>query len=191
MTRQTWILWGFIAASLVQAGVPLLGIVKHETTLKYGTEYRFRTAPVDPYDAFRGRYVQLRMAESSVDATNAVEFSKGQKVFFAIAEDADGFAVLRDPSTVRPAEGDYLGIRIRYVRSNSLDLDFPFGRYYMNEKDAPRAEAVYREYSRREAADAFVTVRVRSGHGVLEKLYVAGITIEAFLEREARKEGKQ
>ena len=39
----------------------------------------------------------------------------------------------------------------------------------------------YREFSSRQAHDAYVTVRIRDGFAVLEELYVAGQPILEFL----------
>lgn len=55
-------------------------------------------------------------------------------------------------------------------------------RAYMNERDAPEAERVYRQHSLRGGArDAYIVVRVLNGTPVLEELYVGDRPILEFL----------
>ena len=49
----------FILLVLVQLFVPANMILEQEDILKNGTPYKFKTAPIDPYDPFRGKYVWL------------------------------------------------------------------------------------------------------------------------------------
>jgi hypothetical protein len=60
----------------------------------------------------------------------------------------------------------------------------PFSRYYMDEDLAPKAErAVWG--GRRGQREAFVSVRVRDGVGVIEELYVDGVPIHKWLTENA------
>ena len=60
MTVPRWtLLAGFAALALAQLAAPLLQIAKYEAVIAYGAEYKFKTAPVDPPDVLRGRYVAL------------------------------------------------------------------------------------------------------------------------------------
>lgn len=52
-----WLLFALLCVA--QWAVPLAMVQRAERTLSEGTAYRFRTAPVDPADPFRGRYVTL------------------------------------------------------------------------------------------------------------------------------------
>jgi len=62
-------------------------------------------------------------------------------------------------------------------------VQFPFDRYYMDEHAAPAAEAAYREHSRGEVRDVYVTVRVKDGNAVVEELFIAGMPIREFLRK--------
>lgn len=171
----------FVILALMQTGVPLSMIARREATLKNGAVLKFRTAPVDPYDAFRGRYVALNVQQNSVSVTNAAGFARHQSVFVTFGNDASGFAVITGARSERPREGDYIKARITYVSGKTLHLRFPFDRYYMNEKLAPEAERAYREHSRRGKLDAFIKVRVSGGFAVIEDLFVSGKPILEFL----------
>jgi len=51
-------MWRFLLfgiSMLVLLAYPAYMVYEQETVLAKGTLYKFRLAPVDPYDAFRGR----------------------------------------------------------------------------------------------------------------------------------------
>ena len=172
-----------IAVSIIQLGVPASMIAKREITLRAGRQFKFRTAPVDPYDAFRGRYVALRMTETRAPAAKDTKFERGQKVFVALSEDTNGFAVLSHALRERPRDGAYIKTRARSGSRGGVRVNLPFDRYYMNEKDAPAAEAAYRQQSRGTNRTAYVTVRVSRGFAVLEELYVDDVPIEEYIQQ--------
>ena len=70
---------------------------------------------------------------------------------------------------------------MRWRYEDTVTLQLPFDRYYMKESRAPEAE---RSYNRRAQGEkAWVTVRIREGHAVLEELYIDGLPIREYLEQ--------
>lgn len=199
MSRKNLIVTAFVCAAVVQLVVPLFMIAHREQTLRHGKQYRFKAAPVDPYDAFRGRYVAINVDVSggtatnnwgwrnNVLVTNAAEIERGDRVFALIAETTNGFARIAGLTRTRPEGDGYIRTRVQWINTHGkqtdASLDLPFDRYYMNEKKAPEAEKAYREHSGRTNQDAYVTVRVSSGFAVLEDLYVGGKPIREYLGR--------
>jgi hypothetical protein len=57
----------------------------------------------------------------------------------------------------------------------------------VSEKHAPAAEQAYRENSRRDQQNAYVTVRVRNGDSALEQLYIANQRLTDYLRARATK----
>ena len=165
---------------LLQIAVPVQMIMQREMVLKQGTAFRFKTAPVDPYDAFRGRYVAIRVDAGKVIPPAGLTLKPGDKVFALLTNDQNGFAQVSGVSRTRPAGGDYLEATVRYSVGDTL-LDLPIDRYYMTEKAAPRAEQIYREHSLRGKQEAYVIVRIRNGFAVIEGLYINGQRIEDLL----------
>ncbi len=182
-------LWIFLLVAAVQLLVPGYMIHEQETTLREGTPYRFRTAPVDPYDPFRGRYVRLRIETSAAPAAPGEEISKGDRVYVLLGRDEEGFARLLSASRTPPAQGDYLRLKARYVSGSSVQLVLPFDRYYAEESLAPEIESAYRRNSRRESRNAFIAVRVRDGQGVIEELYIEDLPVREYLRRQAAEAG--
>jgi uncharacterized membrane-anchored protein len=178
-------------AILAQLVLPIRTVMQHESVVTSGREYRFRTMLVDPYDPFRGRYVQLGFEETelSIDHLDP-QPEAGERVYARIETGADGFARLTDASIDPPERGDYLRVDIRWVGADDdiARVDLPFDRYYMNEDAAPEAERVFRERVGTRGDDGemddgdFVIVRVEKGIAVLESLYVDDQPIEALLE---------
>src|SRR4051794_20169229 len=73
-----------------QIGVPAYLISQHELALRYGRVFKFQTAPVDPYDAFRGRYVALSFDAHTAPSSENIE--RGTKLWAVLTEDEHGFA---------------------------------------------------------------------------------------------------
>jgi uncharacterized membrane-anchored protein len=180
----------FLLLALVQIGVPLATIRTHEDILQNGTPYKFRTAPVDPYDAFRGRYVALNYANTLASTTIQEPLPYGTPVYVRLQTDAENFADFHELSMDPPESGDYLRVFFLYTdyeNPGMAQFRLPFDRFFMEESLASRAEEAYREFSNNSAdstVSAHVLVRVKRGRGVIEDLYIRDIPIREFLTRE-------
>lgn len=176
----------FLCLASIQIVTPLSMITRRESVLKNGVQFKFKTAPVDPYDAFRGRYVALRIEGDNVSRPKGVPLNYGQNVYALIAIDEQGFAKFSTLSTSKPQGVPYIQVKVRYVSGDNVQLDLPFDRYYMEEKAAPVTEEIYRQHSRQDKQDAYLLVRVKDGFAVIEELYVGGRRIEEAV-RDAKK----
>lgn len=176
MTRHQWLLSLFAATVLAQLAVPSSMIIGRERVLKHGKVFKFKTAPVDPYDAIRGRYVALNFDVGTVRDPRGDELRYGQTFYVTIASAPDGFVRLIDSSRVRPDQGvDYLKVRATYPMAGAtVTPQLPFDRFYMSERLAPAAQQAYRAHNWRSNGDSYVTVRVADGVGVIENLFIGG-----------------
>ena len=170
---------------LLQLAVPASMIVGRELTLRKGEPFRFRTAPVDPYDPFRGRFVALNLEAAWAPRPVGDELEYRQKVFALLAVDEAGFAYCSAIVAEQPVEGSYLSVRIASFNKEQVRLELPFDRYYAEEQLAPEIERAYRANSRRGEQDAFIAVRVRKGRGVLEELYIDDLPVGEYLRLQA------
>lgn len=128
-------------------------------------EYFFETEIYDPYDPVRGRYVQLNFRNRQVFLTkkNTAVAGYMENCFAVLDTGKDGNAVITDLCKTRkeiPHGKDYLRVKYRgfhyewdsknkkrkEIGCHSIEL--PFQRFYMNEKLAPEAENLVREYTR-------------------------------------------
>lgn len=183
MKRRDVTLLAFVGICVLQLCAPLSMIAKRELVLQGGDVVRIRTAPVDPYDAFRGRYVALRLELGSVKNPVNLTLTRHQRVYVPFGTNEQGFAEFGDVELTRPVDGVYLATRVQSwdSRKKIVNVEIPFDRYYLNEKDAPEAEAAYRGHSRGETRDAYVDVRVLRGYAVIEELYVGGKPVLQFV----------
>ncbi|MFW6413921.1 MAG: GDYXXLXY domain-containing protein [Verrucomicrobiota bacterium] len=179
----------FACIAVIQVLTPLSMIYKREATLNRGRQFKFDTAPVDPYDAFRGRYVALRIAaeREPLKVENGREL-QGRKVHVSIKGREDGFAELTGVSEDAPAHDNYIDCRVTRASGSKVYVNLPFDRYYMDEYEAPAAERAYWRSSGDTDREAYVTVRVRSGFAVLEELYIQDLPISEFLKKALDKE---
>jgi len=179
----------FVVVALIQLSVPASIVWKREKTLQHGRVWKFKTEPVDPIDAIRGRYVALRLeAEKGRPAEAPREdFAPGGVVYVTLKEDADGFAQV-DQISINPLPGDnVVKAEAGYWRDGWEHVSFPFDRFWLAEKLAPEAERAYRENSRRDKQNAYVTVRVREGDAALEQLYIDNQPLPDYLRAQAAK----
>ena len=181
----------FLGLAIVQLYIPAGQIRKYEDILRTGAVYKFRTAPVDPYDAFRGRYVALNYAGTEAVSRQGEKFNRHAPAYVALQKDAAGFVHFGEISSETPARGDYLRVEYLYATGGSGDFAhfrLPFDRFYMEESKAPLAEAAYRKFGNRrnrEKDPTYVVVRIKDGRGVIEDLYIKDIPIRDFLAEEA------
>ncbi|MEI8242780.1 MAG: GDYXXLXY domain-containing protein [bacterium] len=169
---------------LLQLAVPAWMIGHREATLRLGKVFKFETAPVDPADAFRGRYVSLAVRESSArEISPGTSVKPGETVYVTLQPGPDGNARLGILSRERPAEGDYIRAK---AGCDKTAVVLPLDRFYMNEKMAPRAEQAYRENSRTANHNAHIRVRVRHGDAVIEDLVLDGKPIREYLKAAAK-----
>jgi len=170
-----------LAAQLI---IPGSMIVQNEAVLRAGNPYKFKTAPVDPYDVMRGRYVALGVAVDEVAIDSSKDIKRGQIVYAILEQDDTGFAKFKDVALKRPRDGDYIEAKAGWTGNGKLNLELPFDRYYMNEYKAPKAEELYRKYSSKDNQDAYIIVKVLKGRAVIKDLYVGGKPIADLVKGE-------
>lgn len=168
------------ALALVQLAVPAGMILRREGVLNRGVEFKIRTQPVDPYDAFRGRFVRLGFDNATVPLPAGAKLANGQKAYAILETDAAGFATVPSVSFTKPDTEAYLKVRLRYSEPGKAAIIWPFDRYYMEETAAPKAEQAYRQRAR--SSSAYITVRVSGGTGVITGLYIDGKPIEQIIQ---------
>jgi len=173
----------FIALALAQIAVAARAIILSEIALRHGEVYRFKLQPVDPVDAFRGRYVALRFAEDRTPVADEVPHLRQEKVYVPLVVDDEGFATFGAARLEAPETGDYLYLQsgVEFMDDEGrrrLSLALPFQRYYMTEE---LAKEVDKAMWSRGIRPAWVTVRVYDGVGVIEDLYVDGLPVRGWL----------
>lgn len=178
MKNKRLMLGLFVVVALLQAAAPLYMAWRWEDILQTGHRFHWQTAPVDPADAFRGRYIDLRFKEDTAPVTG--DLITGQQVYALIAENAEGQAYISAVSVNRPAQGYYVKVRAYAKGPGTAHVTLPFTRYYLPENLAPAAENAYGESAGKTGVAA---VRIKDGYGVVEQLYIGEQTLYEFLRQ--------
>ena len=156
MTKTWWLILLFGLMVAAQWWVPVSMITGSNRILEQGTPMKFRCAPVDPNDPFRGKYIVLRFDIDRFEIDTTLGLKDRQIVFLSFKKDSLGFAQIRKIDTLPPIPNqDYLKTRIYinssrflqdFIRDSSkweVDFDIPFDRFFLEETKAPQAENLY------------------------------------------------
>jgi uncharacterized membrane-anchored protein len=176
----------FILVALAQLFVPAKMILDREDILETGTEYKFKTEPIDPNDPFRGKYINLNYKEDAIEIQNEMEWLRGETIYVFLTTDNQGFAKIQSVSKENPNnEQAYLKTKVDYVTSNGsnkLTLYLPFDRYYMEESKAYDAELAYRESQVDTNQVAYALVIIKEGEAVLKDVFIDGVSIREIVK---------
>lgn len=182
---RTIIIAGFVLMIAAQWYAPLSMMFKSQTTIEEGTEYKFKTRPVDPTDPFRGKYVTLDFeAETYMPAdTNELKLTPGTTVYAMLGVDSAGYAkvskVMADPPGVTT---DFIEAKLGYSYDNTIFLEFPFKRFYLEESKASEAEQLYWQ-SRRDSSVIYGKVMILNGDAKLTDVIINDSSIVDVVER--------
>lgn len=185
------LLWpGFIIVVIAQWLVPGQMIWQKERTLTRGISYKFQSAPVDPADPFRGRYVVLNFKESEYMTTDSTIMDSRNEVYITFSTDKNGFAIIDKVSETRPEKPDYLKTTVSYVsRENDttrVGINYPFNKFYLEEYKAPKAETIYRESISDSTQKTYALVSILNGDAVTKDIFINDTSIHEIIRRRDR-----
>ena len=157
-------------------------IFGREDILKTGTEFKFRTAPIDPNDPFRGKYIELDFSASTFETNEADEWINEKEIFVSLSTDEEGYAKIESISREKP-EGtkDFVIAKVSRIITSTpkrVMIQYPFDRFYMEEYKAPDAEQVFRDSQRNNVEEAYALVYVKNGEAVLKDVLIGGVSIK-------------
>jgi uncharacterized membrane-anchored protein len=179
----------FVAIALAQLAVPWWMIRSHERVLRDGEPFRFRTAPIDPRDPFRGEYVRLDFAAERGawpvplphdSTTNEL------RAYALLTTDAEGFAQVAALATLPPESGSYVDVEYFLWDNDTVTtLQLPFNRFYLEEGDGARTEDLLRPQWESEGMEqplpSYALVHVLAGKAVIADLFVGDRPIREWL----------
>ena len=163
---------------LILFSIPIYTITTNNNILKDGTEYLFKVTVFDPYDMFRGNYLNISFKENSIRGYSGDwKRNNNNKYYATIGKDSDGFAYFKNISPTKPKNTtDYFKTTAYYsVYSGTYNINTPT-RYYMNEKRTLKAEQIYQKNN----DNVYIKVRVKNGKMVIVGVYMNGILIDTI-----------
>ncbi|MCB0765009.1 MAG: GDYXXLXY domain-containing protein [Flavobacteriales bacterium] len=179
----------FALMMIAQWFVPWRSIGANERVLREGAPFRFRTAPVDPHDPFRGEYVMLRFAlEDTALIFEGTPYDDDGRQVCLLLRDVNGYAGVERVQAEPPTDGSpylWCALDVWYSDNDSMmvHIDLPFDRYYLEQGKGRRTEAIMdrREEGMDPELPAYALVRVLDGQGVIEDLMVGDRSIHQWL----------
>lgn len=175
MESNKILITAFSILVLLQLAVPAKMIWDRENILSQGKMFKFETAPVDPTDPFRGKYITLSFKENSVHLNSAEEWYYGDKIYVLLKTDDKGFASVQNIARKKPDKNDdYVEAKVQQIIGNTVEFSYPFDRFYMEESKAPEAEKRFLQSHRDSTSSTFAVVKIKGGKAVLKDVFVDG-----------------
>ncbi|MFT5167986.1 MAG: putative membrane-anchored protein [Saprospiraceae bacterium] len=176
----------FIILALAQLYVPAGMILKQENVLKTGKAFKFKTAPFDPYDPFRGKYIWLSFEANTVEVPVESEWEYDAFVYVTLTTDKEGFAKIASVSEEKPTDSpDFVQAKSwgKSTADSLLTVNYLFDRFYMEESKAVEAEQTYVEAQRDSSMIAYALVKVKNGNAVIENVFIDDVPIKKVVEK--------
>jgi uncharacterized membrane-anchored protein len=183
--KKTYIYILFTIMVIAQIFASAQVVYKYETTIAAGNIYKFKTAPVDPNDPFRGKYITLNFQLTSFN-TNDDSWKLYDEGYLYISKDALGFAVIETLSKTKISNHpfDYIKVEINGYYNGAVHYRLPFERYYMEETKAYDAELLYRNNQQTETSqEIYAIIHIQNETPVLTDVVVNGISIKDAVEK--------
>ncbi len=185
MNNKKAVLPVFLLVVAAQLFVPFKMIYDREDVLATGNEHKFKTAPIDPNDPFRGKFITLDYEDNMVEVANAEDWNYRDEVYAILTKDDNGYTRIKSISKVKPpGEVEYVKAKVGFITNDSgkISIDYPFDRYYMEESKAYEAELVYRGSSRDTSQVAYALVNIKNGEAVLKDVKINGQSIREIVK---------
>ena len=183
----------FILVAIVQLYVPAKMILNNEDILKTGKEFKFKTAPIDPNDPFRGKYITLRYDDNVTVFHATGDWEKGEEIYVTLEEDEKGFAKIKSVLHDKPSNtSDFVKAKVGYgifkwQTSNRLIIDYSFNKFYMKETKAYDAELAYRDAQIEEDNITYALVSIKNGDAVLKDVIIDGVSVKEIVKNSSDK----
>ena len=182
MKRLMW--FALIVLCVAQVGVIGYQIYSYESILSQGELYTFRVRPLDPYDAFRGRYVTLRY--EGMDKVKFLDKSlpTEPKELYGLLKHTPKGDIVESMTFQKPSGVAY--VRVESFLTPNVNggkeyrVSLPYNRFYMKEDLAPLAEEMLRTNEK----EVYAKLRVLNGKAVIEALEINGKPINEVLQQE-------
>ena len=180
----------FAIAVAAQWLLLLSGIWQHERVISRGALVKIECGAPDPYDPLRGRYLAVRPAESTVSEPEGFPDGGGMvPVWATLDAGEDGLARIKSLSLVPVSGPTVIALTARSSgTTNGTDmiwLEWPFDRFYLNERLAPDADTLVAERSR-DGKKTVAEVRLLDGQAILTDILLDGGSIRELVKQGAK-----
>lgn len=95
-----------------------------------GKTYVLATAPIDPFDLFRGQYIQINYEISRVTISNISESNIGDYIYVDLEKDSEGIYRFKQASLEKPEQGDFIRGKIISAYGSTARVEYGIEQYY-------------------------------------------------------------
>jgi len=187
MKLKMWPMALLALAFAAQWWVPGQMIFRQEMVFEKGTPFKFKTAPIDPSDPFRGKYIWLDFEAAEFEVTGSDRFVYYEQVYVSLGVDSAGYAKVTAVSRTRPTDTEhYMQATVSSENSENnpkIALTFPFDKFYMEESKAYEAEVLHRDAAVDTASVSHALVFVRNGISGLADVFIDDVPIREAVMR--------
>ncbi len=183
----------FVIVMAVYLWFPWNMIRQQERILRLGTPLKLALEPVDPYDAFRGRYIQLWYGQWRTPyADEAPQYSEVAWVTFR--PDSLGFyrpdSIHQEPPLNRIAIRTTVSYTDTHTQEVILLTPESLRYYYLNDEIAPLAESTFRDLTIRpenhDKVNAYALVKVLGGEARIEEVYFQDVPVGEYVRAQMK-----
>lgn len=176
----------FVLLIAAQWYVPTDMVLQSSNVLAKGELMRFKCAPIDPQDPFRGSYIVLQLDNRDFPLPANHTFQSGDRVYISFGTDSAGYATIKAISANKPTQMlNILETKIDYISNEDnkpvATLDFPFTRFYMDEFKAPKAEKLYNDAMLTDSTRTYAIVYIYNGKARISNVVVKGRLITDWM----------
>lgn len=173
--KPPWRILLLVAAALLQLAAPVSLIMSYENTLAQGKVFKVRCRPVDPEDAFRGRYLTLDL---QIEAVSPAENPQHGFGWLELMEGPDGFARVKAFHDLKgPRCEPCVKGRERFSFDPETERSIPsfhleVTRFYLEEQRARRLDPLFAKAVRERTV--WAVIRAKNGVAAIENVYIDG-----------------
>jgi uncharacterized membrane-anchored protein len=188
MNKKYYLILAFVIVAIIQIFIPAQMVWNQEDIIATGKEFKFKTQPIDPNDPFRGKYVQLYYDnEFFINPDTNIKWERNEKVYLTIEVNEEGFAEIKSASKAAPINNkDYFMANIGYINNYSKDstinVNFPFENFYMEETKAEKAEDIYTKSIIDTNITCYSLVKIKKGEAVLTDVIIGDKSIKEIVK---------
>ena len=180
------IITAFVLLCLLQWILPVRWILQEEKTRTEGIFVKIPCRPFDPADPFRGTFLNIQPLPVEFNYEDSSRFENHQEVWVNYIPDSAEIYRFHSvqPLSEAPAQPVHFKGTIRYtypIQTGALFaavLDYPFSRYFINEKEAPRLVAKYNQALSDTSQTVYAGLFVLDGKASLDGIWIGSEKLE-------------
>jgi len=119
---------GLIITVLIILGIVISFISYNHWPILTGNKIVLDTAPVDPFDPFRGQYMTISYDISRLDFVEG--FEEGDKIYVLLEEDSEGVWRFEKASKIRPSGRDFIRGVVERISGGTMSINYGVEQFF-------------------------------------------------------------